>query len=124
MELEFEIVDEPVFEFEIIDESEVEFAERSRKPKKTPSMFDDCKPEDRTYWGTVVSEQLFDDGYRLLLGIVSNRIFTSVSRYIVIELDDLPEFRLLKKDDRDHFIKMQNELLHEKQKEWLSQNKE
>lgn len=111
-------------EFEFVDESEVEFAQRNRKPEKTPCMLDQCKLENRTYWGNPESSCVNDnDGYILLVLIVETKIYRSVQNLLVIELDDVIEYRMLKKEDRDYFSKLQNELLHEKQREWLEQNK-
>jgi len=116
------------FEFEFVDESEIEFARRGRnsieKIEKTPCMLDQCKLENRTYWGNPESNYVNDnDGYILLVLIVETKIYRSIQKHLIIELDDVLEYRMLKKEDRDYFAKLQNELLHEKHREWLEQNK-
>lgn len=110
------------FEFEFVDEDEIEFASRNKKPKKTESMFD-IPLENRKYWGGDPSVIGFDDGYHLLFGLVEMRIIKTINKFIIIELDEDPNFRRLKKEDRDYFIKLQNELLHEKQREWEAGSK-
>jgi hypothetical protein len=115
-------IDYSKMEFELIDESEFEFSKGGR-PKKTQCILDFIPEENRKYWGAIDTATGFDDGYSILFSMVRLRIVKTVSRMIIIELDDDPNFRRLKKEDREFFIKFQNEMLHEKQREWEGQNK-
>lgn len=115
-------IDYSNMEFELIDESELEFAKGGR-PKKTQCILDFIPEENRKYWGAIDTATGLDDGYSILLSMVRLRIIRTVQRMVVIELDDDPNFRRLKKDDRDFFVKFHNELLHEKQREWEASQK-
>ena len=115
-------IDYSNMEFELIDESELEFAKGGR-PKKTQCILDFIPEENRKYWGAIDTATGLDDGYSILLSMVRLSVIKSVHRMIIIELDDDPNFRRLNKEDREFFIKFQNELLHEKQREWEESQK-